>query len=198
MYPSRFKFHLRNNGVDHNELHYCDKMAELRDKEQTLYNTAGCISSDSVQVPPSGPFDFTSLVWVQKEKHVTAKIPKDRLNDYTEGEGHRCNCSFTISRVVNRDKATSQRKDALLFSKVLSCCFGPKDERKFILTNPAEQQPGTRRSKKNMGEGIKVGCQAHFKAAIYAQDPEVIVLNVYEVRHFWQLTVKGPETSRGS
>lgn len=159
-------------------------MGESHEPTQNIFNTASCASVASLQVPPPGPFDFNSLQWYKKGKYLTCKVPKDRLSDYVAGEIERCHCTFYTTRVPKKKLVpTSKRRDALLSTEVFNCCFGPQTDKGFKLDHPDRKEPGKRRSKKNMGEGIKIGCQAHFRAATYAAEEDVVVLTVYQVRN---------------
>jgi hypothetical protein len=153
-----------------NSIHYCST-----------------VSKDELQIPPKGPFTYSDLVWSSKpgtQAHL-AYIPKNRVTDYIQGEQDRCSCSFTTSHVVNNETPKVNRKNALLYAVDFNCCYGPKDDRsKADITIRRK-----RRSKIAMGEGIKVGCQARFRAAVYALKPDVVELRVYQVSILFKKTL---------
>lgn len=142
---------------------------------------------EKVQHPKAGTFNYNDLIW---SKHpgctgYVAFIPPFRLEDYLRGEGERSHCSWTTSKVLqpNRDaRIRKTRCNTLIFTSTYNCSYGPTDDRgKACLKNPAEKGPSQRRSKVAMGEGVKVGCKAHFRAAIYARNPDIMMLQVYQV-----------------
>jgi hypothetical protein len=134
-----------------------------------------------VQVPGSPTFSYTDLSWSQQKNAEVAYIPRDRLDDFGLGEEERCCCSFTTSNVVNYLESPPQNRK-VAFKATFNCCYGPTDDRtKFSVTNLAASQPGKRRNKQEMGEGLKIGCKAHFRATVYFQHTDIVEIRMYEV-----------------
>jgi hypothetical protein len=157
------------------------QMTSYSTLERETCTVASCSQGNGVQLPALGKFSYSDLFWTNNKNVEIAIIPSERLNDFIAGEEDRCSCTFTTSNVVNYLESPSRNR-TVAFKATYNCCYGPNDDReKFSITNPAATQAGKRRKKLEMGEGLKVGCQARFRATIYFANKNVVELRVYEV-----------------
>ncbi|KAK9825344.1 hypothetical protein WJX74_011077 [Apatococcus lobatus] len=122
-----------------------------------------------LQTPPPGPFSFHDLKWVvisdtqtlgRKDNAVVqtyrvARISWDRRDDFLLGEGTRGTCTFYSKK---SERKAPDRLAELVASKTLR-----KDT--FI------EYQGQRRAKRARGDGVRLGCQLHFKFARYLHAP---------------------------
>lgn len=138
--------------------------------------TVASSSSNGLQVPSSGKFSFDNLVWTHKGKSLVAFIPKNRLKDYISGEGDRCSCSFATTNVVDKTKRSPKKSELVAYKATFNCSYGPQDDRKKHCIAHASSQATKRRSKQAFGEGVKVGCKAHFRATIYYKHLDIVEL----------------------
>ncbi|KAK9854466.1 hypothetical protein WJX84_010979 [Apatococcus fuscideae] len=145
-----------------------------------------------LQTPPPGPFSFHDLKWVvisdtqtlgRKDNAVVqtyrvARISWDRRDDFLLGEGTRGTCTFyskkserkAPDRLAELVASKTLRKDTFIEYQVRHCNHGPENhtESGNVLL---EKQQGQRRAKRARGDGVRLGCQLHFKFARYLHAP---------------------------
>lgn len=143
------------------------------------------LSREDVQCPPPGPFSSKDLVWVADDpsrKGAFARIPRDRLEDFRQGEADRCSTSFYVRDSRKPEAVPPKRitRTSLISYTKYWCYYGP-DGKAGVDVEQTDQQ-SKRRRKRSKGEGICGGCSAHFSARVYLQSPESVEIHMVEVR----------------